>query len=261
MYVQEIATDSYSTNFLGDMGRLIATVGTADFAPTLFEVSRNATGCEHIAVFRRRDATKAELLLSDGTHGGDWPAGRYADRQWRADPLLRLKTDDGTSSITLSWLDQAAHDRAPCQQESERAGQITSRVSLVLRDTDGATHLNLYFRNVAGLHFKAHRFLSTGAMLLGPLLNRHAETPPQADDADMTCPTSVSERLRQIEPTLSERELQVCTHIVRGLTSEGIALELNLSVNTVLTYRKRAYARLRLSTQNELIKLIYGALH
>ena len=41
-----------------------------------------------------------------------------------------------------------------------------------------------------------------------------------------------------------------------GMTSEAIGLKLGISVNTVLTYRKRAYGRLRISCQNELMRLV-----
>jgi len=57
-------------------------------------------------------------------------------------------------------------------------------------------------------------------------------------------------------PQLTEREASVCSGIVLGMTSEGIALDLGISVNTVRTYRKRAYARLKISSENELIKLV-----
>lgn len=41
---------------------------------------------------------------------------------------------------------------------------------------------------------------------------------------------------------------------------EAIALTLGIRRNTVLTYRKRAYARLGISSQNELVRLIYSKL-
>jgi len=44
--------------------------------------------------------------------------------------------------------------------------------------------------------------------------------------------------------------------IASGLSSHVIALELGISINTVLTYRKRAYARLDISSQNELMQLL-----
>ena len=44
------------------------------------------------------------------------------------------------------------------------------------------------------------------------------------------------------------------------MSSEAIALTLGISVNTVLTYRKRAYTRLGICSQNELVRFIYSKL-
>jgi len=44
--------------------------------------------------------------------------------------------------------------------------------------------------------------------------------------------------------------------VMMGRNSEAIALALGISVNSVLTYRKRAYAWLGISSRNELIRLI-----
>ncbi len=63
-------------------------------------------------------------------------------------------------------------------------------------------------------------------------------------------------RLRLVSPKMPQREAEVCTAIMLGMTSEAIALKLGISVNTVLTYRKRAYGRLNISCQNELMRLI-----
>jgi DNA-binding CsgD family transcriptional regulator len=51
---------------------------------------------------------------------------------------------------------------------------------------------------------------------------------------------------------LSERENQVCSLILMGNTSESIALRLGISRNSVLTYRRRAYERLNITSQHEL---------
>jgi LuxR family transcriptional regulator, activator of tox operons len=64
------------------------------------------------------------------------------------------------------------------------------------------------------------------------------------------------ERLCRIDPSLPPREAEVCGAIASGMTSEAIALTLGISVNTVLTYRKRAYMRLGVSSQNELMRLV-----
>ena len=55
---------------------------------------------------------------------------------------------------------------------------------------------------------------------------------------------------------LTGREKEVCLRILSGFTSEAIAAELGISLHSALTYRKRAYDRLGISSQNELFGLV-----
>lgn len=52
------------------------------------------------------------------------------------------------------------------------------------------------------------------------------------------------------------REEEICKGIIRGSSSIQIAKGLDISVNTVLTYRKRLYQRLGISTQHELFERV-----
>jgi DNA-binding CsgD family transcriptional regulator len=52
---------------------------------------------------------------------------------------------------------------------------------------------------------------------------------------------------------LSRREGEVCARILYGLTSCGIALDLGIGKESVMTYRKRAYQRLGIGSQRELL--------
>lgn len=51
----------------------------------------------------------------------------------------------------------------------------------------------------------------------------------------------------------SNREAQVCARIILGMTSTGIALDLGISEQTATTYRRRAYQRLSIACQRELL--------
>ena len=66
---------------------------------------------------------------------------------------------------------------------------------------------------------------------------------------------TLMERLTRIETNLTQREKEVCARILLGMSSEGIGLDLGIKMQSVLTYRKRAYARLNISSQNELFAL------
>lgn len=66
-------------------------------------------------------------------------------------------------------------------------------------------------------------------------------------------------KLRHYMPTLSQSEMRVCARILRGMSTPGIAVDLNLREGTVATYRKRAYRRLGIGTRLELIRMFMSA--
>jgi len=64
-------------------------------------------------------------------------------------------------------------------------------------------------------------------------------------------------RLKQLSPGLTPRETDVCVRLLSGMTQDGIAADLNLSVPTVKTYRNRAFERLGIHFRNELFALMF----
>lgn len=59
---------------------------------------------------------------------------------------------------------------------------------------------------------------------------------------------------------ITPRERLVCSGILTGHTSESIAMNLSISINSVLTYRKRLYEKLGISSQNELFARVISAM-
>ena len=57
---------------------------------------------------------------------------------------------------------------------------------------------------------------------------------------------------------LTYREAEICAYITQGYSSIAISLILNISINTIATHRKRAYAKLGISSQRELFSLVYA---
>ncbi len=58
---------------------------------------------------------------------------------------------------------------------------------------------------------------------------------------------------------LTDRERQVCERILLGYTTTGIGLDLAIAPTSVATYRKRAYHKLGIASQNELFSLCLKA--
>lgn len=65
-------------------------------------------------------------------------------------------------------------------------------------------------------------------------------------------------KLQQLDARLSPREVAVCARLLTGMTQDGIASDLSLSVPTVKTYRNRAFERLGIHFRNELYALMYA---
>jgi len=55
------------------------------------------------------------------------------------------------------------------------------------------------------------------------------------------------------KPQLTDREREVIQYVLRGHSSESISLHLEISITTVKTHRKRAYAKLGICSQSELL--------
>jgi two-component system, NarL family, response regulator NreC len=70
---------------------------------------------------------------------------------------------------------------------------------------------------------------------------------------------AIERRRRAARPTLSRRELEVLSALVRGLTNAQAAHLLKLSVKTVETYRSRIYRKLHVRSRAEIVE--YASTH
>ncbi len=59
---------------------------------------------------------------------------------------------------------------------------------------------------------------------------------------------------------LTPKEAAICAAIALGQTATGIGFDHGISMNTVATHRKRAYAKLGIGSQNELFARYYESI-
>jgi DNA-binding CsgD family transcriptional regulator len=245
---------------------LIASLGTAEFEVEVFEALHALTGCDHASVFVLPDGGAPRVLLAGSRDGTSvaWQAGKeYATRFWHLDPANRIElhsADDrcGTMVRTTRADIGAARYRRHCYSQADWArtgSKIIERISLHLREARSAYKVSLFRELTSG----PFRDCDLGAAascsgLLLALLRKHDQLSTTAGDGF----EDYLDMLSIVAPLLSPREREVCAGIALGMTSEAIRLKLGLSLSTVQTHRKRAYARLRISSQNELLKLIFG---
>lgn len=127
--------------------------------------------------------------------------------------------------------------------------RLAGRVSLVFAGTGHRAYaLNLYRHTAAG-EFESGELdrLRTVAPLVRAALQPRLDAKSRPLDADRVATASI--RLGQRSDRLSKRELEVAARIAAGLSTDAIAEDLGIAPSTVLTLRKRAYAKLNVHSR------------
>lgn len=238
------------------LAELIDHLGTPSFPSLLFRSTYEWVRADHLTAFAIQPGEPPRPIFAENV--GSKPvarevADRYCRDYWRHDLANHALAHASITSpgrwIVHTTASEIAHSeyRVCCYT----AISLDTRVSL--SDTQGGQILRINFYRTHGNPFSKEETTRIGeaAHLLLALVRRHADQ-SSLSRKKVDC----YERLAATAPSLTRREAQVCAGIIRGLTSEGIALELGIGLNSVLTYKKRAYARLRISSQNQLMRLV-----
>ena len=248
---------SPSRDFQAELPGLIAALGRPDFPRRLLQAARKFTDCHQVTSFSFGGARSPRLLFAENVGGAPDSrhiAKKYISEYWRFDPANRVAADATRDDVCRTMLieaDDIAH--ASYRQHCYAAVKLDNRMT-ILRATEGnVIRVNFYRGRGSGAIDRGIEAIAAAGDMLIALLARHdvwAAAVTGGEDFEYL------ERLRYICPSLPRRELEVCALIMRGFSSEAIALKLGISLNTVLTFRRRAYTRLRISSQNELLRLV-----
>jgi hypothetical protein len=237
--------------------RLIEVVGTPRFEPAFAKAMNETIRSEHVTAYAFSPNAPPRLLLAASS--GPLPAAKlravkYLAQYWKQDPAGELE-DAGTDDPVALRTSPQDIDDSLYRHDCYTSLRITDRFTLIERNGASTFRVNLYRSGRGGRFAQADvEHIMNSADLLVSLLVKHAAMSPS--DGGRRAPDLFQHRLRLVEPNMPTREAEVCAAIMSGMTSEAIALHLGISVNTVLTYRKRAYGRLKISCQNELLRLI-----
>jgi len=233
----------------------VAALGGAAFASELLAALNLSVPVDHVCLMRVVDRARPPVLESASWRGGTHVAEvqrAYLAGLYRFDPNLSLPAGAGVAVKHLRR-DAIAHAgyRETCFQ---RAG-LLERLSVAANGDGGLVLLNLYRLDASG-PFAAGEVSAIEELspLLAALAQKHVGALGMLlrsrDRGDRIA--GLAARLHALDGRLTARERDVLARVMLGVSSEGIALDLGIGLNTVLTYRKRAYARLGVSSQAEL---------
>jgi DNA-binding CsgD family transcriptional regulator len=240
------------------MTDLIGAVGRPSFSANLFAWVHDMIGADHVTAFCIGHGGIRTVLAENN---GMQPiarsvADRYVRHHWTCDPVQRMLADRkmlvSAKHCIVVGIDAADVEHAEYRNDCYSSVNLNHRLSIA--GMRGASTMRVNFYRRRGRDFsqdEVGRVMDVADLVIAAVW-RHDERDSGFEDA-ASREELFLHRLARLAPALTQRERQVCALSALGLTSEGIALRLKIGLNTVLTYRKRAYARLSISSQNELM--------
>jgi DNA-binding CsgD family transcriptional regulator len=244
----------------GRFEALIAAMGKPFFDDAVCSYVSGEFRCSHVTAFASGIGARSPrvLLASDRSEPAlaRRTASKYIQDYWHLDPANKIsRSEPRVGAGAMLRMRYEEIDNAAYRRDCYNQIHLVDRFSLVRAHGAELIRLNIY-RDVNKGRF-GEPDLRQLAATVGALLQivlKHHEFRPSVSDGERA--DVYRSRLRGFIPHLSEREIEICSEIVLGRTSEAIASKLGVSINTVLTHRKRAYAKLAISSQNELSRIV-----
>lgn len=243
---------------------LTRSLGTPACARTMLDALNRFATVDHCALFIRLRGNDLRLLATESRvsrSNAARAAMHYMSEMHRYDA-----TDDASIAIRETG-DESVHLRYRTREEVTNARYrlacyehvgIEDRLTMSNQHAGGAaTLLNCYRDERTGRFADAELEALTE---VAPLFLAFAQT-----HARLTIPHDIPvARWREsldhnAGAALSSRELDVCSSLLSGCTLADTGKKLGISINTVITYSRRAYAKLGVGSIRELHDRLIGA--
>lgn len=247
-------------NMTNSVAELIISLGNADFPAKLLKQLTQLTTINHLSLvhMEERDSVTYVFSASDEQVNITKTMQQlYLSIFYRLDPNKEfLDHFSNQQKILVRRLQPQEIKDLYYRKLWYEKMRIVDRLSILSEGDKGLYCLNLFRTGEPFSDVDIDTF-EKFSPVLSALVIRHARLNGSLSSF-MTRDTQIEtliERLNNIERSLTKREKDVCSRILLGMSSEGIALDLDIKMQSVQTYRKRAYARLNITSQNELFSL------
>lgn len=252
--------DSVTKYSAPGLTRLVDAIGDQEFGNQLLAFFHGLCGAEHCTVFNL-DSDASRGVATAGLYGAEVANRQIAlylqNQRWQRDPMIaqaRKQLEVQSTSMVQTAVRELPN--ADFRDIMYGGTTVGDRLLLCGRSATGMVGLSVLRTATTGdfSNDDIGHVHEACAMLMA-IVNKHVGLTWQVPDVSRALTS-----LGQIETCLagnlvplSRRETEVCARILHGVSSLGIALDLGISEETVMTYRKRAYQRLGIGSQRELL--------
>lgn len=246
MSLEECFSGRDAPRFLQLLSDCLQSVGTEEFNAGFLELIESVVKADQCMIFSYR-GDRPECYLSFNRRQSDTAANlaqKYLRSSYREDPVIKyLGRLQPREMLLLSLSDLRAEMPEEYFHSFFATSQIVDKIVVIVRTEQESLALNFY------------RFKESGPF------NRSEDTlripfwRVISQLALMHYTGGNAARLRSPLNSLSKREKDICEAMLMGLASDAIAWKLNISVNSVKTYRQRAYEKLGINSKAALFSL------
>jgi DNA-binding CsgD family transcriptional regulator len=245
MLASNLAVQDRRDNYTSpELSAIVESIGVGDFEERVIDLLNSVVGADHCEVYRQR-GTQLRQILAVTLEGGDV----LALSEMSAYEIKRQLSMVSQASIRIDVMNTQV--LGPVYS---LGAPLRQTLLLSVRKPDSA----YCFRVVRSAQRPPVTdedldVLRGLASVLVSMVARHNDLVSNKPNLTPAL-GSLTEIEQCIAPTnLSRREGEVCSRILYGLSSFGIALDLGIGKESVMTYRKRAYQRLGIGSQRELL--------
>lgn len=258
-----------SDHWLDQLNDTISGLGRDEFGDTLFGLVNTVVQVDHCTVFINSPDGATTHLFTKSKLDDEIClklSGAYTQGFYVKDPNLQPFLKEQGEEITL-LPHKPTDDYAP-EYRDQFFGEtgLIDKISSLLQTSRYNIYCSFYRLKETGPFKQGElRELSRILPLVTNLIFKHFRLADlKKDDPVITqvplgrAPDALAHLLdgeTQAFADLTAREREVCVLILKGYSSEAMSLELEVAKSTINTYRKRAYGRLGISSQNELFSL------
>lgn len=213
----------------------------------VFKISADkTTGAEHLCTFGSLEPDLAALLAQD-----------YVTNGFRNDPMV--KTALTSAPVKVRHIPGSQYPNNYRSQYFEKAGLVDKVTSI--HTSHNVIFLVSFYRlkNQGVFNPEDFKDLQRIAPIIGRFVLRHSRlslnTNRVYESIDDKIDALVNDNTQAFS-RLSPKEREVCANILKGQEEVDVAKTMGLSKHTVITYRRRIYSKLELTSKSDLYRLL-----
>jgi len=242
-----------------DIGDLVTHLGRPSFESELVRCLHEMYGADHLFVCQD-PAGKPRMLATasfDGSRAAEGMCNDYfVDGMWRFDPAMGAGGQCSPSRNVLIHLNIETPETSELRNFYARE-RVSERVLVFGHGPDGTMLQVSIVRSQRNGAFSSEQRGRLGllARTFIPMLAKHQQLRRQGEQLPhaVTSLDAIEHYLAQAPERMSRRESQVIARTLYGLTATGIALDLGIGFETVISYRKNFYRRSMIGGYRELL--------